>query len=217
MYRFVKGALFAGAVCLAPASLSAAELVENGGFEDPSVGNPCCTTTPPDPLPGWTATPNVNVVNGTFSSSPSGTNLAREGSQYLDLVGQGGTGSISQSIDTVAGQLYTLKFWYSHNLFSGPLTAEADFSIDGLSGTVAHSSGTNSNLDWRLYLGNFTASGASATLNFTNTQGGSNEGVFLDGVSVMAVPEPSTWAMLILGFGLLGGAMRRRTRITAFA
>lgn len=25
-----------------------------------------------------------------------------------------------------------------------------------------------------------------------------------------AVPEPSTWAMLILGFGLVGGAMRRR-------
>lgn len=28
-----------------------------------------------------------------------------------------------------------------------------------------------------------------------------------------AVPEPSTWAMLILGFGLVGGAMRRRTAL----
>lgn len=27
-----------------------------------------------------------------------------------------------------------------------------------------------------------------------------------------AVPEPSAWALLILGFGLAGGAMRRRTR-----
>ena len=26
------------------------------------------------------------------------------------------------------------------------------------------------------------------------------------------VPEPSTWALFILGFGVLGGAMRRRTR-----
>ncbi|MEL6875314.1 MAG: PEPxxWA-CTERM sorting domain-containing protein, partial [Pseudomonadota bacterium] len=24
------------------------------------------------------------------------------------------------------------------------------------------------------------------------------------------VPEPGTWAMMILGFGLVGGAMRRR-------
>ncbi len=30
----------------------------------------------------------------------------------------------------------------------------------------------------------------------------------------MAVPEPATWAMMILGFGLVGGAMRRR-RVTA--
>ncbi|MBM6577743.1 PEP-CTERM sorting domain-containing protein [Microvirga sp. SRT01] len=25
-----------------------------------------------------------------------------------------------------------------------------------------------------------------------------------------AVPEPSTWAMMIVGFGMVGGAMRRR-------
>ena len=30
-----------------------------------------------------------------------------------------------------------------------------------------------------------------------------------------AVPEPSTWALLILGFGAVGGAMRRRTRSAA--
>lgn len=31
-------------------------------------------------------------------------------------------------------------------------------------------------------------------------------------VGVTAVPEPSTWAMLILGFGAVGGAMRQRRR-----
>lgn len=30
-----------------------------------------------------------------------------------------------------------------------------------------------------------------------------------------AVPEPSTWALMILGFGFVGGAMRRRTQIEA--
>jgi hypothetical protein len=29
-----------------------------------------------------------------------------------------------------------------------------------------------------------------------------------------AVPEPATWAMMILGFGLVGGVMRRRQRQT---
>ncbi len=30
----------------------------------------------------------------------------------------------------------------------------------------------------------------------------------------LAVPEPSTWAMMIAGFGMVGGAMRRRARTT---
>ena len=29
-----------------------------------------------------------------------------------------------------------------------------------------------------------------------------------------AVPEPATWAMLMLGFGAMGAAMRRRTQVT---
>ena len=32
-----------------------------------------------------------------------------------------------------------------------------------------------------------------------------------------AVPEPATWAMMIAGFGLVGGAMRRRTATVRFA
>ena len=32
----------------------------------------------------------------------------------------------------------------------------------------------------------------------------------LDNLSLTAVPEPSTWAMMIVGFGLVGAAARRR-------
>jgi uncharacterized protein YjiK len=32
-----------------------------------------------------------------------------------------------------------------------------------------------------------------------------------------AVPEPSTWAMMVMGFGLIGGAMRRRRAVPARA
>jgi len=32
-----------------------------------------------------------------------------------------------------------------------------------------------------------------------------------------AVPEPATWAMMIAGFGLVGGAMRRRSTKVAYA
>jgi hypothetical protein len=32
----------------------------------------------------------------------------------------------------------------------------------------------------------------------------------LDGVSLTAVPEPTTWAMMLLGFGGIGAMIRRR-------
>lgn len=35
------------------------------------------------------------------------------------------------------------------------------------------------------------------------------------GGSIGVVPEPATWAMMILGFGLIGGALRMRPRRTA--
>ena len=41
-------------------------------------------------------------------------------------------------------------------------------------------------------------------------------GPALDNVSISAVPETATWAMMILGFGVVGGAVRRR-RSTALA
>jgi hypothetical protein len=203
--------LAAAALSFVPA-VASAQLVTNGGFEDPTVSGPCCSTVPPDALTGWTATPNVNVVLGTYSSA-GGVNLAYEGNQYLDLVGQGGTGSISQDISLAEGVVYTLTFAYSHNLFSpnSATSASAEFTIGTLTGMVSHDTGDNSDLDWQIFTGNFMATGPMSTLNFTNLTGGVNEGILLDAVSItQAVPEPATWAMMLIGFGAVGFAMRRR-------
>lgn len=35
----------------------------------------------------------------------------------------------------------------------------------------------------------------------------------VDGAATSAVPEPASWAMMILGIGAVGGALRRRTRV----
>lgn len=73
-------------------------------------------------------------------------------------------------------------------------------------------------------------SGANILKNFSNTsfvnfaipEGvrlNSSSGVLLSqpiAVSA-AVPEPTTWAMLIVGFGAIGGAVRRRSRAVAAA
>jgi hypothetical protein len=59
----------------------------------------------------------------------------------------------------------------------------------------------------------FTAA-TSGTLNYTiGTTSSDNVGPLLDSVKLdisAGVPEPSTWALSIVGFGLAGGALRRR-------
>jgi hypothetical protein len=64
---------------------------------------------------------------------------------------------------------------------------------------------------------------STGTLQFLPTvQGITNEGfwgpnVFLGAPTFANVPEPTTWAMLIAGFGLTGAVMRRRRSVAAAA
>ncbi|SNS40706.1 PEP-CTERM protein-sorting domain-containing protein [Sphingomonas laterariae] len=62
--------------------------------------------------------------------------------------------------------------------------------------------------------GSFVDGGTAPLINATNN---GTPGQFLftvrNGVVAPAVPEPATWAMMIAGFGLVGGAMRRRPRV----
>ena len=54
---------------------------------------------------------------------------------------------------------------------------------------------------------------ASPTLNQVNVAFkvlNDGPGTFTGSVSATALPEPSTWAMMLLGFGVIGYAMRRR-------
>jgi len=212
--RHVLAAAAIAAIGLMPATASA-QVVKNGGFESPTVAG-CCNTAPPDSVDFWTVTSgNVNVVNGKFNGTDtSGPNLAAEGNQYLDLVGQGGTGSIVQTLlGLTPGVVYNLTFDYSNNGFtpSSSTSASAGFSIDDLIGTVTHNTANSTDLDWRVFSGSFTATG-NDVLSFANVTGGRNEGVLLDAISVAPVPEPATWAMMLLGFGGIGMAVRRRRK-----
>ena len=69
--------------------------------------------------------------------------------------------------------------------------------------------------DFGSLLGLFNA-GTSNTLRVIGTNGGN--GVYSGTVAfspVGAIPEPATWAMMLLGFAGVGYSMRRKTRTTA--
>lgn len=60
------------------------------------------------------------------------------------------------------------------------------------------------------------AADTSYTLTFTGLTTGDNT-AFIDAVSIAGVPETSTWAMMILGLGAIGGSLRRRRKPGALA
>jgi uncharacterized protein (TIGR03118 family) len=77
-------------------------------------------------------------------------------------------------------------------------------------GTLDGSNGSPLVIDglWGLTIGNGSAAGSLNTLFFTAGPNGENDGLF----GSLAVPEPSTWAMLLLGFAGLGFAGYRASR-----
>lgn len=74
--------------------------------------------------------------------------------------------------------------------FGGVNYQTGTFSLTGLAG--AQSFAFNANTRGNVWFDNFSATAAAAT---------------------GAVPEPATWAMMVAGFGAMGFAMRRRTKV----
>ena len=65
-------------------------------------------------------------------------------------------------------------------------------------------------------IGQFAREFNNAAGGHPGGSGGSRWGTWIASVNAGAVPEPATWAMMIAGFGLVGGAMRRRRTTVAF-
>ena len=96
----------------------------------------------------------------------------------------------------------------------GNSTFGINFNVSGL-GVAASTSGNAV----QTYVFGFTAGQAgtfSARLSSINSN--DNVGAIADNLNLSstgAVPEPATWAMMILGFGAAGSMIRRRRALTA--
>ena len=49
-------------------------------------------------------------------------------------------------------------------------------------------------------------------MSFTDSGPATQQGNLIDNVVVTSVPEPATWAVMVLGFGGMGAAMRNKRR-----
>jgi len=110
-----------------------------------------------------------------------------------------GATTIMPGVNVTAGQIYVAYLTVFGNAGPGGTTS---FDLGNATSDIGYfvfQNGENPVNDpsWN-YFGNFGTARFSATFNAAQA----------------AVPEPSTWALMILGFGLMGYGLRRRQKIS---
>jgi len=193
--------LAATAIAAFTAPAHAATIVFNDDFNS-YPGN----SVPWDGSGVWTTGNSVDLVtSGSF-----GLTCAGGTGNCVDLTGSGSTGAISKLLSLAAGT-YELSFKYTGNQLGSQFPL-AGFTVAAGSLVQAFTSLPNDSSVFTTFTGSFTTAGAT-TLSFTQNGGDPFRGSIIDDVTVTAVPEPATWAMLIMGFGLAGFALRRQPKV----
>jgi uncharacterized protein (TIGR03118 family) len=201
---------------------------------DPNFDAPASVTgnfTDPN-LPKGYAPFNDKVINGELyvtyakQDAEKHDDVAGAGNGFVDIFNLDGTlkerlisrGALDSpwgleiapaSFGSFAGDLLVGNFGNGMINAYDPNTGAPKGTLDGTDGNPLVIDGL-----WGLTIGNGSAAGGSLeTLFFTAGPNGESDGLF----GSLAVPEPSTWAMLLLGFSALGLAAMRRRRGTPLA
>ena len=228
--------VLAAAAAMGALPAQAVNLVVNGGFEATTNGkgqlgfNTNAT--------GWTnvngytflftpGTADTSGAAGQFgplslwgpgNGSANGLAVSPTGGNFIASDGAFQTTPIQQLIvGLVVGQKYDLGFdWGAAQqfTFTGATTDQWRVSL----GNETYSTAVINNVShgfsgWRHQVFSFTATGASEVLSFLaiGTPAGVPPFALLDGVTLAAaVPEPSTWALMLGGVAVVGFIARRR-------
>jgi PEP-CTERM motif len=191
-------------------------------------------------LQGWTTTglafvfvpgdPDaVGRYNGfSFWGPSNGTNngltTSSQGGNYIGSDADRGFGApISQTLTGLTiGTSYNVSFEWAaaqqFNFFGDTTEAWEVFLTDSGNNQIANFQTAILNnpergfQPWRGETFSFIATETSHALTFfaNGGPGGLPPFALLDNVSVTDVPEPSSWVMLVAGFGLVGATARRR-------
>ena len=145
------------------------------------------------------------VMNGSFSfksqnaftvgatTYAAGSNLLTGTYVNASIVGAGSSGSFAGN-NTVPGSSLS----YTSDVLSFGALDDTDFSLSLTSVTQAF----------------FRRNAATSLRSFRATSGGAFSS---DPAPTPPVPEPEMWAMMVVGFGLIGVQVRRRARRTSVA
>lgn len=207
----------AASLAIAPAA-GAAELVTNGDFEAGNTGftsdytymvanfyDPAVYGVDNDPQDG----------HGSFASfgdhtSGTGLMMVVNGSETPDSIFWG-----QASLSIIQNTDYTFSFWMASVYPENPAVIAP--TVNGLALTpLANAPGATGVWTQHIYTWN-SGDATSATFELVNNNLNYHGNDFaLDDISFSgAVPEPTTWALMIMGFGGAGAMLRRRRVLAA--
>jgi hypothetical protein len=144
-----------------------------------------------------------------FPAAPDGTATAFLQSYRGSQFGEQANGSITLDLGgaLVANRSYDLVFYTAGR----PSYGSTQFTVS-YDGGVATTFAAPSTVGFGKEVFSFKASGGQQSITFTALNGRGDDTAFaLDNIGI-SVPEPATWAMMLIGFGGLGAALRMNRR-----
>ena len=221
----IRTLLLAATMLGAVSAHAATNLVVNGGFETVASGVTGKTSFANN-VTGWTGGSGLTFIDypgtaddGSYLSVYKGfPAVSPDGGKFVEADADPTYSSaITQTIGGLTvGNQYLLTFFQGAGQqagFTGATTErwQVNFgTAQQLSSRFSLPQGGTG--PWQAQSMLFTATSVSQTLSFlaVGTPNGQPPIAFLDGVSLTAVPEPATWALLLAGFGAVGIQVRRR-------
>jgi choice-of-anchor C domain-containing protein len=193
--------------------VASAQMIANGSFESGALAAPGINIFAPNniTITGW-------LIGGSSIDYIGSAWQAGEGQRCIDLSGIS-AGSLSQTIFSLQpGQTYRVSFLLSGNSditsFPGQNTDPIKSLVLGVGATSQQfsfdaTSYSQMNMGWVPRQMDFVANAPSMTLTVTSLEF-SAYGPAVDNSSIVAVPEPSSLGLLILGgAALIQGRFRK--------
>jgi hypothetical protein len=186
------------------------ETLPPGGLDQTNCSPGCSFSV--GAIPGW----NVTGTSGQFNPGTPGPANA-----YFNSVPDGFTvaytnsGTITQTVLTtaVAGITYILQVDLGLRK-DAPNPGFADLIVNG--NTILATGAPLTTGDWTPYTATYTATAADSGKSIEILLGSLSPQGDFDNVVLSAVPEVSTWCMLLIGFAGIGFAAYRRKNNMAF-